>query len=330
MTYRDPVIALPASVRLEAGRGGLPVLLIDGPAARAEIYLQGANVTEWTPRGRDPVLWLSSASRFTRAAPIRGGVPICFPWFGPQAGHPEAPSHGFARLSQWSLLDAQDDGESVTVRLRLTDGDATGAAAWPHRFEAVYTATVGARLSLSLTVTNLDEGAVVFEEALHTYLDVPDIRTTEISGLEGAAFYDKLAGPEPVPGEPDPVAFGAPTDRIYLQTTAPVTVSDTRSGRSVRIAKDGSENTVVWNPWLDGARDLPDLGDDEWQRMVCVEACNVRDAAVRLEPGQSHTMTAIFELRPLPTADPPAVVPGHRESTPPTTEAGPPRKSTPS
>jgi len=276
------------------------------------------------------VLWLSSASRFTSEAPIRGGAPICFPWFGPKAGHPEAPSHGFARLSQWSLLGAQDDSENVTVRLRLTDADATGAAAWPHRFRADYTVTVGARLSLALTVTNCDEEAVVFEEALHTYLDVPDIRATEISGLEGAAFYDKLAGPEPVPGEPDPVAFRAPTDRIYLETTATVTVRDTRSGRTVRITKDCSENTVVWNPWLDGARGLPDLGDDEWQRMVCVEACNVRDAAVRLDPGQSHTMTVTFELLPVPAAGPPAVGPGDRESTPPTTEADPPQRSTPS
>src|ERR1019366_5255997 len=166
----DLMAALPASVRLEPGRGGPPALLADGPAARAEISPHGAPVTQWAPAGRAPVLWVSSASRFTHDGAIRGGVPICFPWFGAQAGHPEAPSHGFARLSEWSLLGAHDDGEDVTVRLRLTGDDATGACAWPHPFEAVYTVVVGSRLSLALQVTNRSDEAVTFEEALHTYL----------------------------------------------------------------------------------------------------------------------------------------------------------------
>jgi glucose-6-phosphate 1-epimerase len=286
---------LPASVRLTSGRGGLPVLLVDGPAARAEIYLHGANVTGWTPAGRDPVLWVSSASRFTQDAAIRGGVPICFPWFGARAGHPESPSHGFARLSQWSLAGAQDDGEDVTVRLRLTDEDATGACAWPHRFEAVYTVVVGTRLSLALQVTNRSDEAVVFEEALHTYLAVRDIRATEVTGLVGTAFYDRLSGPEQVPGEPHPVRFGSETDRIYLGTGASTTVRDGEAGRSVLISKHGSDATVVWNPWVDKARAMEDFGDDEWKAMVCVEVCNIRDDAVRLAPGESHTMVATFE-----------------------------------
>jgi len=131
--------SLPASVRLDPnGYGGLPVVRVDGAGARADIYLHGATVTDWTPRGGEPVLWVSSASRFTSERPIRGGVPICFPWFGPAAGHPELPSHGFARLSDWSLVGAHDDGGDVTLRLRLSDRDATGASAWPHRFEAIY------------------------------------------------------------------------------------------------------------------------------------------------------------------------------------------------
>jgi len=287
--------ALPASVRLEAGRGGLPVLLVDGPSAKAEIYLHGATVTDWTPRGRGPVLWVSSASRFTGDAAIRGGVPICFPWFGAQAGHPESPSHGFARLSEWSLVGAEEDGEGVIVRLRLTDENATGASTWPHRFEAVYTVAVGSRLSLALQVTNRGDEAVIFEEALHTYLDVRDIGATEVSGLEGTPFYDRLAGPEPVPGEPDPVRFRSPTDRIYLDTRARTTVRDGEARRAVLISKRGSDATVVWNPWIDDARAMADFGDDEWRRMVCVEVCNIRDAAVRLAPGESHTMVATFE-----------------------------------
>src|ERR1019366_1843915 len=160
----DLMAALPARVRLETGRGGLPVLLVDGPAARAEIYLHGATVTQWAPAGRAPVLWVSSESRFTHDGAIRGGVPICFPWFGAQAGHPESPSHGFARLSEWSIVGAENDGEDVIVRLRLTDEDVTGASPWPHRFEAIFTVVVGSSLSLSLQVTNRSGEAVTFEE----------------------------------------------------------------------------------------------------------------------------------------------------------------------
>jgi glucose-6-phosphate 1-epimerase len=290
---------LPASVRLETGRGGLPVLLVDGPSARAQIYLHGATVTDWTPHGSDPVLWVSSASRFTAEAPIRGGVPICFPWFGAHPGESGAPSHGFARLCEWSLVGAQDDGEDVVVRLRLTDNEATRESAWPHRFEAVYTVVVGSRLSLVLEVTNRGEVAVVFEEALHTYFDVRNILTTEVSGLEETPFYDLTIGPEPVPGEPDPVRFRSETDRIYLGSTrVGTTVRDDESGRSVLISRDGSEATVIWNPWADKAAGMRDFGDEEWRSMVCVEVGNIRDAAIRLEPGRSHTMSTIFELSP--------------------------------
>ena len=297
------MIALPESVTFTTGRGGLPVLRVDGPAAQGEIYLHGATVTGWTPAGGSPVLWLGSASRFARDTAIRGGVPICFPWFGARAGHPEAPSHGFARLSEWSLVAAEDDGQDVTLRLRLTDDDRTRASAWPHRFEAVYTVVFGSRLSLALRVTNLSDEAVVFEEALHTYFEVRDIRAVEVSGLEGAAFRDRPAGltrGRPAAGEPGPVRFRSETDRTYLGTTARTAVHDAQAGRSVVVSKEGSAATVVWNPWIDKALALADFGDDDWKTMVCVEVCNVSDAAVQLAPGGSHTMAATFELDPDP------------------------------
>jgi D-hexose-6-phosphate mutarotase len=291
--------SLPASVRLDPnGHGGPPVVRVDGAGARAEIYLHGATVTDWTPRGSEPVLWVSSQSRFTHERPIRGGVPIYFPWFGPSAGHPELFSHGFARLSDWSLVGAHDDGGDVTLRLRLSDLDATGASVWPHRFEAIYTIVVGARLSLALTVTNSGTDGVVFEEAFHTYLGVRDIGATEVTGLEGTTFYDQLAGPEPVGGEPHGVRFEAETDRIYVDADTSTTVRDLQSGRSVLITKSGAGTTMVWNSWITKAADVNDFGDDEWKTMVCVEVCNIGDAAIRLAPGGSHTMTAMFELPP--------------------------------
>lgn len=233
---------LPDTVRHARGRGDLPVLKVDGCEGWAEIYLHGAQVTAWAPRGQESALWLSAVSRFRDDAAIRGGVPICFPWFGALADRPDAPRHGFARLSEWSLVDAHDDGRDVTLRLRLTDSEATRASAWPHRFDAVLTVVVGSRLSLTLQLANRDDMPVTFEEALHTHLAVADVAAAEVTGLVGTPFVDHLAGPEPVAGELDPVRF----------TSA----------------------------------------------MVCVEASNVGRSAVRLEPGQPHTMSTTLELEP--------------------------------
>lgn len=287
---------LSPSVRLETGQGGLPVVRVTAAAASAEIYLHGAHVTSWVPRGQQPVVWLSAASRFEADAAIRGGVPICFPWFGARAGHPEAPMHGFARLSDWELVEAHDEGDVVIVQLRLSDSEATRASAWPFMFEATFTVAVGAQLSMTLDVANRDSAEFTFEEALHTYLAVGDIHATEVSGLEGTPYIDRVAGPDALPGESGPVRFAGLTDRIYLGTTARATVRDPAGGRLIGISKDGSDTTVVWNPWIDNARAMADFGDDEWTGMVCVETCNVRDAAVLLEPDQSYTMTARLDV----------------------------------
>ena len=290
-------VSLPPTVQLGRGEGGLPLVRIHGRAASAEIYLHGAHVTRWAPQGDAPVLWMSAASRYVPESPLRGGVPICFPWFGAHASDPTAPAHGFARLAEWELVGAHEDADDVVVTFRLVDSSATRSSAWPHRFEARYTVTVGARLTLALEVTNLDGDDVTFEEALHTYLRVSDIGRVQVRGLERAPYLDRLGGPDPVPGEAGPVRFTGETDRIYLGTRATVTVADDDSPRAVTIAKEGSNATVVWNPWAGKAAAMADFGDDEWTAMVCVETCNIRDAAVRLAPGQCHTMTAVLTER---------------------------------
>jgi D-hexose-6-phosphate mutarotase len=283
-------------VQLGPGRNGLTVARVTGRAGSAEVYLQGAHVAAWAPAGQASALWMSAASRFAPHEPLRGGVPICFPWFGAQAADPEAPAHGFARLAEWEVADAHEEGDDVVLAFRLADTAASRASAWPHRFDATYTVTVGARLTLALRVTNRDPGAVTFEEALHTYLRVQDIRATTVSGLQGAPFLDRVAGPTTLVREAGPVRFAAETDRMYLGTHAATTVLDGAAGRSIAIGKQGSSSTVVWNPWAAKAGALADFGDDEWTAMVCVETCNVRADAVRLAPGESHTMTAVLEV----------------------------------
>ena len=267
---------------------------VNGRAGSAEIYLHGAHVTGFAPAGGRPVLFLSDASRFDAAAAIRGGLPICFPWFGANALEPAAPSHGFARLSEWEFVDARESGDDVLLTFRLTDTPTTRASAWPHRFEARYTVTVGARLTLSLQVTNHDTDAVTYEEALHTYLRVSDVRGTTVAGLQGTAFLNQLTGLTE-PAESNPVGFATETDRLYLGSRGKTTVTDP-DGRTITIESDGSDSTVIWNPWTGKAARMGDFGDDEWPGMVCVETANVRRDQVRLDAGQSHTTTVRFEV----------------------------------
>ncbi|TFC94868.1 MULTISPECIES: D-hexose-6-phosphate mutarotase [Cryobacterium] len=286
--------SLPASVRIGEGTGGLTVVRVAGRGGSAEVYLHGAQVTGFRPAGGLPLLFLSAASRFEAAAAIRGGVPICFPWFGANAHDPAAPSHGFARLTEWDLVDAHESGDDVVLVFGLTDTPSTRASAWPHRFEARYTVTVGARLTLTLQVTNLEMDAVTFEEALHTYLRVTDVRVTTVSGLEGIPFVNQVTGLTE-PAESTPVDFTAETDRLYLGSRGSATVEEP-NGRRVTIEADRSDSTVIWNPWIAKAAAMGDIGDNEWPGMVCVETANVRRDQVRLDAGQSHTMSVMFEV----------------------------------
>jgi D-hexose-6-phosphate mutarotase len=290
-------VALPASVHAEAGQGGLDRLVVTTAAATGEVYLQGAHVTGWAPAGQEPVIWMSERSTFAPGSPIRGGVPVCFPWFGP---HPsgEAPLHGFARITDWALVDAAEAADAVTIVLRLTDSEATRASAWGHPFDARYTLTFGASLTLALEVTNTGAEPVTFAEAFHTYLAVGDVRDVTVTGLEDASFVDRLVGPDVRPAAGEALAITAETDRVYDQPGT-VIVQDPALGRTVTVRAGGSANAVVWNPWIAKAAAMGDFGDEEWRAMLCVETCNVLDGSVTLAPGASHTMTAIIAVAPL-------------------------------
>ncbi|MHB1063129.1 MAG: D-hexose-6-phosphate mutarotase [Georgenia sp.] len=288
-------IDLPDSVTISEGAGGLRHVDVTSPVATGEIYLHGAHVTAYTPAGQDPVIWMSKASMFEEERPIRGGVPICFPWFGGGRDPGMEPAHGFARLVEWDLVGADDVDGVITLTLRLTGEDVAGlpaTQAWPHAFDATYTVTFGPELGLDLTVRNPGDRSYSFEEALHSYLHVKDVTVVTVDGLDGATYRDKApgAGPEPVT-QSGAVTFAGETDRVYTSSGTAV-VRDPGLGRTLTVAKQGSANTVVWNPWVAKAAAMPDFDDDEWPTMVCVETANADVDAVTLEPGQSHTMVA--------------------------------------
>ena len=282
-------------VRLDTGRGGLPRVVVTTPTAHAEIYLQGAHVTAWAPAGEPTVVWTGAHSAFAAGEPIRGGVPVCFPWFGP---HPtgDGPLHGLVRARPWTLAGWTQQGDDVVLTFTLA---ASGSDACGGRFALRYTVTVGARLTLALEVSSTGTGPLRFEEALHTYLAVRDLREATILGLGDLDRLDRLTGHRTRTPAGAELHVVGETDHLYSRPGA-VTVVDWEGQRSVRVGSHGSANTVVWNPWAAKAAAMPDLGEDEWSQLVCVETCNVADAAIVLPPGETHTMAMTLDVGPLP------------------------------
>lgn len=294
-------VALPDHVALVDGPGG-PVIEITSPAASARIHLHGAQITSWTPAGAsESVLWLSDTASYAGDAAIRGGVPICFPWFGAGRSGDRKPSHGFARLATWRLVDAHtaesgsaDQGEeTVTVVLELADEDVAGLPGrdvWPHSFVARCAITLGAELVVALTVTNRDKGDIEIEAALHTYLATPDASATTISGLDKASYVDKVTGGDGV--QKGVVEFPGEVDRVF---TSDADLDVQRPGvAGIHVGKSGSHTTVVWNPGEATAAGMTDVSD--WRGFACVEAANAGDDAVILGPGEEHTLAQWIAL----------------------------------
>jgi glucose-6-phosphate 1-epimerase len=299
MTEKSFTVDLPDSVQLVEGSSGLSLLRVSTRIVTGELYLQGAHVSAWTPAGESAVIWMSKASMFAPAQPLRGGVPICFPWFGPGRGSSMSPVHGYARLAEWSVLSAEDVDGTVNLVLVLTGADVAGLPGvekWQHPFELTYRVSFGAELAVALTVRNTGTEEFDFEEALHTYIRVEDIRRVRIEGLDGSQYLDRAPGgaKERVTQE-GAATFTAETDRLYY-SASPASAIDVAAGRRISVTKDGSANTVVWNPWIAKASAMPDYGDDEWREMVCLEAANALEDAITLDPAAEHTMSARYSV----------------------------------
>jgi glucose-6-phosphate 1-epimerase len=294
-TALNDTLALGSKARFEAGAGGLPRLAIATDAAEAHIYLHGAHLTHYRPAGAaQPLLFMSRCSQFAAGQPIRGGVPVCFPWFSGKPEVPNAPGHGFARLRQWQPQRLERRGDDVVVDMTLSDDD-DGRAMWPHRFKATMRFVIGAQLEMTLQVLNIDDQPFTFTEAMHTYLLVGDVRQVRISGLEDADYHSKVKSDvRPAPGQP--ITFNSVTDRVYCNNTARCVLHDPVFDRRIIVDKAGSKSTVVWNPWIDRAQAMPDFGDEEWPSMVCIETANAHDDTVTLRPGETHEMTAWLRL----------------------------------
>lgn len=289
-------LELPGLASFVSGPGDLIVLEITTPLASARIFPHGAHVAEWTPAGAKPVLFMSGSSHFADGKPIRGGVPICFPWFGGRAGHPESPAHGFVRSTTWMVESITHDPDGTIVASFFTsDSDATRTL-WPHAFLARHRVRIGKTLEMTLEVENRGVAPFTYEEALHTYFAVSAVQAVEVRGLEGAEYIDKVEAFARKRLGSEPLRFTAETDRVFPGTTTTCVLHDPGLKRDIVVEKSGSATTVVWNPWVAKAKAMADFGDDEWPGMACIETANAGENAVTLAAGATHSMTARIRL----------------------------------
>ena len=281
-------VRLPRTAALGPGLGGQPRLLIDAPAGAAEIYLHGATLTSWVPRGGSEVIFTSRQAVFDGSTAIRGGIPLCLPEFGVGINGDAVPKHGWARIAPWQLrMVASTDDGGVRALLSVSRNHLT----------ALYEVEVGETLRLGLSLRNDGNAPRTVEAAAHTYLSVHDVTASLISGLAGASYSDNLArSPQEAHRVQDgDVRISSPVDRIY-DSAEPITVTDPGHERTIHVDKRNAPSTIVWNPWSTYSAPLPDMADDEFPTMVCVESGAVREHAPTIEPGASWSMQVILSV----------------------------------
>lgn len=262
------------------------------------IAQQGAQILSYQRIGEPPLLWLSDQAIFRQGKSVRAGAPVCWPWFGNLQRNPatvqamyqgeQAPAHGLARTRDWQLLGIEEVGATLRIEFELPE--AQGALpGWPHKVELKLSMVLGDDLELTLTSRNLGDAPVTISQALHSYFAVSDVRQARVEGVEGLGYIETLADWEQRQQQ-GALGFAGETDRIYLNTPAQLGIVDPQWGRRITLSASGSRSAVIWNPWTERARELADMADDGWQRMLCIETANVWDDVVTIAPGASSTL----------------------------------------
>jgi D-hexose-6-phosphate mutarotase len=275
---------------------GLVIAEINNLQGSASLCLQGAHLMTWKPVSQDvPVIWLSRDAKLAPGKSIRGGAPVCWPWFGAHATESGFPGHGFARTVPWRVIESGIESNGATrLSLRLETSEKT-LAQWPHESNLVLTVIVGETLRMELVTENTGEHDFVIGEALHTYLQIGDISAASVTGMEGCEYWDKVGGTN-LRRQEGIISFTSEVDRVYVSCQAVCVIHDEKLKRRIHIAKSGSASTVVWTPWLEKANKMGDMGQpDGWREMVCVETANAIDNTVKVASGARHTMIVEYK-----------------------------------
>lgn len=298
MTMR---MTLHAHVNQWQDENGLQYLEIDNPLATGKIALQGAHVIHWQPKFlAHPVLWLSSNARYVKGRSIRGGVPVCWPWFGAHPTDSTLCPHGFARVIPWRVMDidATPTGATRIILEMQQTPEAQRQLSYPY--ELTMTITVGRRLRIDLSTTNLAEHPFVISEAFHTYFNVSDVSNIQITGMQDHVYLDKILKYERYVEHNALVFDGKEYDRVYVHHSSDCAIHDQGYNRVIHVSKSGSDTTVVWNPGAEKAATMGDMGvGEEWRKTICVETTNALDNMVVINPGRKHILSAEYSVETL-------------------------------
>lgn len=265
---------------------------------RASIALQGAQVLSWRPAEHDEVLWLSPMAKIGTGTPVRGGIPVCWPWFAVHPQDPAKPLHGFVRTRTWDVIESgiRKDGARLVLQTQTRADD---AALWPHAAEVTLEIEVGSALRLGLSTRNTGTNLLPLTQALHSYFRVGDITRVHVEGLAGRTYIDKVDGNSRKTQAEAGLRLDREVDRIYLGDTARIALADAALGRRIDVASGCSRSAVVWNPWMDRSARMADVGADGYRTMLCIETANAGDDLIWLKPGSVHTLRARFGVATL-------------------------------
>ena len=276
---------------------GFPVIEVQTPVSAATIAVHGAQVLTWAPTDHPPVLYVSPKAKMTGGKALRGGIPICWPWFGNHPEDPQKPAHGFARTRFWELVSGEMVGKMATLVFKLVSDEETKAL-FPFDFELTATIRIADKLRVKLNMKNTGEEIYKVSSALHTYLSLGDIERIQLEGVKGSHYIDQASDDKDPVYQEKNLQIKGEVDRIYKSMSS-VLIRDLDRHRSVFIDKGGSRSTVIWNPWKEKSKTIKDLPDKGYQEFVCVEAANAGTDKPMLSPGSSHTIQTVIGLRPL-------------------------------
>ena len=284
------------TLRFKTGKGDITVVEIQNQYASAKISLQGAHILSWIPEGEEEVIWLSEDAKFAAGKSVRGGVPICWPWFGQHETNENFPAHGFARTVNWQVTKTEACENGTTLICFTIQPQDDNKQMWPLDTSVEYQLIIGRKLEMELATFNNGTKPIVIGQALHTYFNVGDIDQVLLHGLDDTDYLDKLEN-FASKHQRGPVSIDQEVDRIYLNTISDCVIEDKALNRNIVIIKCGSHSTVVWNPWQETANKMGDLGEDGYKKMLCVESCNAADDVVTIEAGKSHHLWVQYQVR---------------------------------
>lgn len=278
------------------GKGGFPLIEIDAPKAKALISVYGGQVLSFQPANEpEDLMFLSEKAYYQDGKAIKGGIPVCWPWFGPDPQDLGRPSHGFVRNRLWNVLGTETTaGGEVKVKLGVA-ATAETREIWPEEFEMAIEISVGDSLTVELMTRNKGDRAFSITQALHTYFKVGDIEKVKVLGLENINYIDKVdGGTEKL--QQGEVTIASEVDRIYTEVPNELVIEDPALGRKIRISSTGSKTAVVWNPWIEISGKMADLEDDDYKTLLCVETANAANDVVEVPPSSEYRLVARYRI----------------------------------